>query len=429
MPRHGDNDPRRRPPGAARAALAAVTLAIAAAAGAAAQTELPPSAFTERVEAERAALVELRRDLHRHPEVSGQEERTAGVVAERLRRLGFEVRTGVGGHGVIGVLRGGLPGRVVAFRADMDAVPSDAPDPVEFASLTPGVRHICGHDVHTTIGLALAEGLAAIQASVPGTVKLIFQPAEENATGAKAMIAAGALDDPTPEAIFAFHTAPFEVGQLVTAPGVLMSSRDRVRVVIERAPDPQAAAAALRERIQALSTVAPQQAVMPAAPDFIFVQLSPAGLGAGAAPSIEASITTASREARARARAGVEAAVADLRRKDTVLELEYDERWIAGVDNDPGLVERATAVIESVLGAGSVTTLEAVVPAFSEDFGSFQERVPGVLFFLGVSNSEKGLIGMPHSPEYAADEESIFVGARVMAAVLLDFLSSKRSDP
>jgi len=115
------------------------------------------SLAAERIEALRAELIEVRRDLHRHPEVSGEEERTAGVVARRLEALGLEVRTGVGGHGVVGLLRGAKDGPLLAFRADMDAVPSTAPDPVEFRSVNEGVRHICGHDIHTTIGLALAE--------------------------------------------------------------------------------------------------------------------------------------------------------------------------------------------------------------------------------------------------------------------------------
>jgi hypothetical protein len=151
-----------------------------------------------RIEGAREELIAVRRDLHRHPEVSGQEERTASVVAARLQSLGLEIQTGVGGHGVVGILRGGRPGPVVAFRADMDAVYSGAPDPVPFASETPGVRHICGHDIHTTVALGIAEAMTAIRDELPGAVKFIFQPAEENVRGAGAMIADGVLEDPAP---------------------------------------------------------------------------------------------------------------------------------------------------------------------------------------------------------------------------------------
>jgi metal-dependent amidase/aminoacylase/carboxypeptidase family protein len=136
-------------------------------------------------------------------------------------------------------------------------------------------------------------------------------------------------------------------------------------------------------------------------------------------------MSMASDEVSARTQDAVDAAIAAVRGNDTALTVDYEKRNIAGVTNDPALVKHATAAIESVLGAGSVQILEAVIPAFSEDFGSFQALVPGVMFFLGVSNPEKGIVGMPHTPNYVADEEAIFVGARSMAAVLLDFLESR----
>lgn len=405
--------------------VATLTLAFAAAGADAQSALLAP--FTEQLESARADLVELRHDLHRHPETSGNEERTAGLVADRLRAAGYEVRTGVGGHGVIGVLRGGKPGPTVAYRADMDAVQSDAPDAADYRSLTPGVRHICGHDVHTTIGIALAQGLASIKQEIPGTVMLVFQPAEENASGAKAMLADGALESLKPDAIFAVHTAPFNVGQLASAPGGLMAGRDGVRVTVERAADPAATTNAVRDRILALGTISGEAALAPSPPDFVYVEARvlppPDGTSKHA---VEASITMASAAVRARTREAVEAAVAELDSAgDTELRLEYEERSIAGVTNDPDLVKRAATVVDGVLGAGSVMMLDIVVPAFSEDFGSFQALVPGVMFFLGVSNPEKGIVGMPHSPGYAADDEAIFVGARAMAAVLLDFLASR----
>jgi metal-dependent amidase/aminoacylase/carboxypeptidase family protein len=185
-----------------------------------------PAFMTERLGAylthHADAFVELRRDLHPHPELSGAEVRTAGVVAERLRALGLEVRTGVGGHGVVGILTGGKPGPLVAYRADMDAVRSTAPDPVAYASTVPGVRHICGHDLHVTIGLALAGALAHLRADVPGRVMFIFQPAEERATGAQAMLDDGLFAKEKPVAIYGLHTAPHQVGRLSLKPDVMM---------------------------------------------------------------------------------------------------------------------------------------------------------------------------------------------------------------
>ena len=169
-----------------------------------------------------ADWIAVRRDLHQHPELSGQEVRTAKVVADRLKKLGLEVRTGIGGHGVVGVLTGGRPGPLVAYRADMDAVRSAAPDPVAFASLEPGIRHICGHDVHVTIGLALASALADVKADLSGRVMFIFQPSEENATGARAMLGAGLFTGVKPDAIFGLHSAPFDAGLLSSKPGLMM---------------------------------------------------------------------------------------------------------------------------------------------------------------------------------------------------------------
>lgn len=408
------------------AALACALLALPPATpGAAADPELARAA-RDRVEALRAELIEVRRDLHRHPEISGQEKRTAGIVARRLQALGLEVRTGVGGHGVVGVLRGGVAGSVIAYRADMDAVPSTAPDPVEFRSLDPGVRHICGHDLHVTIGLALAEALAAARDRLPGTVVFLFQPAEENATGARAMIADGALREPRPSAVFGVHAAPLPVGRLGTAERALMASRDTVRVVVSGSGDVHAAAAAARAALETVGTIPPAAAIAPAAdPDFVLAQFrAPAPRDGSRDLVIEGMFSVATAKGRALARQRTEQALAPLSFDGVDLRLEIEERTIAGIDNDPELTRRAVASVRAALGADAVLPIEAVVPAFSEDFGSFQDEVPGTFFFLGVANPERGWAGMPHTPDFVADEEAIFVGARAMLAVLLDQLAA-----
>ncbi|MBM4188372.1 MAG: amidohydrolase [Gemmatimonadetes bacterium] len=366
-----------------------------------------------------AELIAFRRDLHRHPEVSGAEERTASKVAERLRALGIETRTGVGGHGVVGVLRGGRPGPVVAYRADMDAVYSSDPDPVEFRSMVPGVRHICGHDVHTTIGIALAAGLASHRRDLAGTVLFVFQPAEERATGALAMLAAGVFRDPPPVAIYGVHTAPFPVGQLATIAGDMMSGRDRYRVAIHGEGDRGAATAAVRTRLAALGTVAPAEILRPAPRDLVLV--TPPQVAESAGVTLLSGTIMATSLSRPAVTKGMRE-IGALAQGGTVVTPRYQPKTIAGVFNDSALTVRATAAAEQVLGAGNVVPVEVIVPAFSEDFGSFQDLVPGVFFFLGVSNPAKGTVGMPHTPDYVADEGAILVGARAMAAVLLDRL-------
>jgi amidohydrolase len=414
----------RIPPAAGPAALAPLFILIPGLLGPAsaallAQTETEDlmSRVDPHLEARREALIEIRRDIHRHPEVSGEEERTAGVVAERLESLGFEVMTGIGGYGVLGVLRGGRPGPVVAFRADMDAVPSSAPDPVAFASMTPGVRHICGHDIHTTVGIALAEALAAIREDLPGTVKLIFQPAEENIQGARAMIEDGALEDPAPEVIFAFHTAPLEVGQIGSVEGLSLPGLDRVTVTIRGSGDLDRAAADYATALRSLST---GQNVPPE--EFVMAMIGSSRADSAGERVIGGMIRAGSPAARAKVRKQIEAELAAVSVDDVAYELRYDAEALPDMVNDPELVRSTLAAIRSVVGEEGLLEVNEVTPYFSEDFSLYQQHIPGAMYWLGASNSEHGTVSMPHSPDFVADEEAILVGAKVMTAVILDYM-------
>jgi len=378
---------------------------------------------TEQLTIKEAELIALRRDLHQHPEVSGAEERTAVVIAERLQTLGFEVRTGVGGFGVVGILRGAKAGPTIAFRADMDAVSSNAPDPVDFRSVNSGVRHICGHDVHVTVGLAIAEGLASVRDELSGSVMLIFQPAEENATGAHAMLADDVFAPGRPDAIYAVHTAPLPVGQLGTKAGGMMAGRDVVQVAISGNGNLDAAADSIRTLITGVSNISQQDATQSAPDGFLLAQAFP-GRSAGGSDRVivQAQVTTANPNVRAQAKAAILDRLENLKITGVAVEPTYRDRVMAGVTNDSSLVSRANTNIRSVLGDEAVLQLEGVPPAFSEDFGSFQDEVPGVMYFLGVSNPATGTVGMPHNPDYVADEGAILVGAKAMTAVFLDWL-------
>src|SRR5437667_1335597 len=190
-------------------------------------------------------VVAWRRDIHAHPELSNRETRTADLVAQHLRSLGIEVRTGVAHTGVVGVLRGGKPGPVVALRADMDALPVTEEVDVPFASKVlatyngqdVGVMHACGHDTHTAMLMGVAEVLAGMRNDLPGTVKFIFQPAEEGAPvgergGAEVMIEEGALDDPKPSAIFGLHVFPYPAGDIRYRAGPVMAMADAFHIVV-----------------------------------------------------------------------------------------------------------------------------------------------------------------------------------------------------
>ncbi|MGH7348399.1 MAG: M20 metallopeptidase family protein [Candidatus Rokuibacteriota bacterium] len=181
-------------------------------------------------------LLALRRDFHRHPELSHQERRTAEIIAERLHAAKLEARVGVGGTGVVGVLRGDRPGPTIAWRADIDALPLTEALEGPFASGTPGVMHACGHDGHTAIAITMADIMAARRAEVPGTAVFLFQPAEEVLGGARPMIEAGALDDPRVDEIYGLHLTTLQpVGKVQVRPGPSMASADAFSVEVRGA--------------------------------------------------------------------------------------------------------------------------------------------------------------------------------------------------
>ncbi|MDP9135229.1 MAG: amidohydrolase, partial [Actinomycetota bacterium] len=226
------------------AILALVIAPSAAQAQAAADTTLHRE-IDRRVQAVTAKVVAWRRDIHQHPELSNREVRTAKVVADHLRALGLEVRTGVARTGVIGVLRGGKPGPVVALRADMDALPVSEEVSVPFASKVMaeyngqkvGVMHACGHDAHTAMLMGAAEVLAGMRNQLPGTVVFVFQPAEEQPPpgeegGADLMVSEGALDRPKVDAIFGLHVLPLPRGEIQWRAGGIMASSDRLEITV-----------------------------------------------------------------------------------------------------------------------------------------------------------------------------------------------------
>jgi len=373
------------------------------------------------LEYSRADLIEIRRDIHRHPEPSGQEQRTAALVAERLRALGLEVETEVGGHGVVGILRGDKPGPVVAYRADMDAVRDNSPDPVPFRSEVPGVRHICGHDIHTTVALGVAEALAAVRDDLPGTVKFVFQPAEENIQGAKAMIEDGVLEDPAPSAIFAVHTAPLQVGQIGLVEGLGLPGQDIIRIEVSGGDDAGDVARAIARLISGVSTVGPPGSPEPEGDDFIWANAgSRHGLG-GDTYVVGGSVKASGDEAYASAKRQITEGLKLLVSEGTDYKLDYRDRVLPDMVNDVQLVRDSREPLVHVLGEANVIA-SGSTPYFGEDFAFYQQVIPGALYWLGVSNSEKGTVGMPHSPGYVADEESIMVGTMAMAAVLVDYL-------
>jgi metal-dependent amidase/aminoacylase/carboxypeptidase family protein len=231
------------------------------------------------------------------------------------------------------------------------------------------------------VGLALAAALSSVRDTLPGSVLFVFQPAEERATGARAMLADGVFSAGTPVAIYGLHTAPFEVGQIATRPGVMMAARDRVRVSVSGQGDAAAALELARAVVQGLSTITRAQALQSQPEGFVFVQIEPAQSGGA---SIQAQVTVAGREARDRARATLASGLATIHVPGVTVTHEYTDKVVAGVTNDSGLTTAATAALVRAFGQAAMPPLQNIVPGFSEDFGSFQDEVPGVFFFLAT---------------------------------------------
>jgi amidohydrolase len=371
-----------------------------------------------------------------YPELSNREERTSRVVAEKLRALGLEdVRTGVGKYGVIALLKGARPGPVVAVRADMDALPIQENIDAPYKSRNPGVKHACGHDAHTAIQLGVAEVLSKMRDQIRGTIKFIFQPAEEGAPpgeegGAQLMVKEGALDNPRPQAIFGLHVFPnIEVGQVAYNSGPALASSDRFVITIKGRKvhaayphDGIDAVVVAAECVTALQTIRSRR-INTQEPIVITVGIIQGGNRFNIIADevkLEGTVRTLSEEVRRNVQALMRQTLAGITSAyGATYEMQYEE-GAAVTYNDPKLVEEAVPTLKRVVGEANVHSPKPQMGA--EDFSYFQRVVPGFFYFLGVGNKAKGISAMNHTPEFDIDEDSLVVGVKVMANVLLDYL-------
>jgi amidohydrolase len=388
-------------------------------------------------EAMRARLVEQRRDFHMHPELSNREERTSRVVAERLRALGLtDIKTGVARHGVTALLVGGKPGPVVAVRADMDALPIQEVNEVPYKSQTPGVKHACGHDLHTTVALGVAELLSKMRADVPGTVKFIFQPAEEGPPpgeegGAPLMIKEGALDNPRPKAIFGLHTEPrLQMGEIGYHVGPAMASSDTFYITVKgkgaHGAQPQLGVDSVvvaSECVLALQHIRSRR-IDPLEPLVITVGTIQGGSRFNVIASevkMTGTMRTLNDDVRARAQALMRETLQSVTAAyGATYELEFEKPGNSVTYNDPTLVRQTLPSIGRVVGTSNLVELKPFMPA--EDFSHYQKVIPGFFYFLGVGNKPKGITAGWHTPDFDVDEESLVVGVEVMSNVVLDYL-------
>ena len=394
-------------------------------------------------------VIAWRRDLHEHPELGNREFRTAGIVAAHLQRLGFdEVRTEVAHTGVVGLLKGALPGPTVALRADMDALPVPEEVDLPFASKVKanwngesvGVMHACGHDAHTAILMGVAAVLAGARAGLRGAVKFIFQPAEElppegEEGGAKLMIEHGALENPTPQAIFGLHvTSRLPLGTIGYRPGPTMASADNLKITVHGRQthgampwfgvDPIVAAAQV---VLGLQTVVSRQLDLTREPAVVTIGAIKGGLRENIIPD--------SVEMRGTIRSFDEAMRDDIHERVTTMAEAISRGARAGCTvcirknypvtvNDPELTAAMLPTLQRAASAERVMLVPKVMG--SEDFSFFQRLVPGLFFFVGVTPDgiDPAAAAPNHSPRFFVDERALVLGVRALAHLACDFLES-----
>ena len=391
-------------------------------------------------------IVEIRHRLHQNPELSNRETQTAELVAGHLRKLGLEVRTGIAKTGVVGILKGGKPGPVIAVRADTDALPVTEQTDLPFKSTRKdnflgqevGVAHACGHDIHTSVQLGVASVLKSMQQELPGTVVFVFQPAEEGPPpgergGAELMLAEGVFKDIKPAAIFALHSFPdLPVGQVGYNPGPTMAAVDQFVAKIKGkqshgayphlSVDPIVLAS---QAVLALQTIRSRN--LPALePSVITVGIFRGGERFNIIPGevhLEGTVRTYKEEVRVEVERRMREILDGITRSGGgSFELEYKRNAPATV-NDAELTRTSAALLGRSMGAGNVQVVEPSMAG--EDFAYFADEIPGFYFRLGVVAPGTQSGGL-HTPTFRADDSAVAVGMKAMSRLLVDYLREGR---
>ena len=391
-------------------------------------------------------IIDLRHQIHQYPELGNREFKTAKLVAEHLRSLGIEVETDIAYTGVVGVLKGNKPGPVVAVRADMDALPVTEETDLPFKSTVKttyldkevGVMHACGHDIHTSVQLGVASVLASMKRSLPGTVKFIFQPAEEGPPpgeegGAELMLKEGVFDNPKPSAVFGLHThAALEVGELGLTIGPAMAAVDQFIITIKgkqshgayphKSVDPIIMAT---EVVTAFQTIR-SRSLSPLEPSVVTVGIIRGGERFNIIPEevhLEGTVRTYDPEVQDM----VEKRMNEILKGITLayggsFELNYDRGTPATINN-PELCKQMIPTLERVVGKNNLKMMDPVMGG--EDFAIFANEVPGIYYRLGVVKPGT-TSGWIHTPTFRADDSCLEVGIRAMSNMVVDYLTSSK---
>ena len=417
-----------------------------------AQTDPMRTAVAAQATKVEPKVIAWRRDFHEHPELGNRETRTAGIIAKHLQDLGMEVQTGVGVTGVVGILKGGKPGPVVALRADMDGLPVTERVPVPFASKVKtqyngqevGVMHACGHDTHVAILMGVAEVLTSMKKDIKGTVKFIFQPAEEGAPkgeegGAELMVKQGVLENPKVDVIFGLHiNSQTEVGKITYRPGGILAAVNDMRIVIKgrqahgaspwSSVDPIVVSAQI---INSLQTIVSRNLNITQNAGVVTIGSIHGGVRSNIIPEqveMFGTIRTLGKEDEkmvidrirtiATKTAEAAGAVAEV-------EIPYFSHYPVTF-NDLALTSQMLPSLQKSAGADKVILIPAATGA--EDFSFFQEKVPGLFIFLGGMPKGKNPVTSPshHTPDFFIDESGFTLGVNTLANLTLDYMNAKK---
>ena len=397
---------------------------------------------------EESKVIAWRRDIHEHPELGNQETRTAGIIAEHLKKLGLEVQTGVARTGVVGILRGGKPGPVVALRADMDGLPLTENNDLPFASKVKttylgqpvGVMHACGHDTHVAMLMGAAEVLSQVKADLPGTVKFIFQPAEEGSLpgivgGAKLMVQEGVLTNPKVDAVFGIHISPqTEVGNLKYRSGGEMASSDRFTITVHGkgahganpwdSVDPVVTAAQI---ILGLQTIVSRETKLIDDAAVVTVGTIQGGVRFNIIPAdveLSGTIRALSPAVQQKIWASIRRIATNIAESAGATADVAIEPYVPVTINDPALTARMLPTLQAVAGSGHVREIKAVTGA--EDFSFYQEKVPGLFLFVGgmSKGQDPATTGGGHTAGFRIDESGLTLGVKTLATLAADYLAA-----
>lgn len=403
------------------------------------------NALTEKV-------INWRRDFHQHPELGNLETRTAGIVADHLKKLGIEVKTGVAKTGVVGLLVGGKPGPVVALRADMDALPVTERVPLPFASKVKtvyngqevGVMHACGHDSHVAMLMGVAEVLAGMKKDLAGTVKFIFQPAEEGVPvgeegGAELMVKEGVLENPKVEVIFGLHiNSQTPVGDITYRPGGTMAAVNDMKITVSgqqahgaypwSSIDPIVVAAQIVNNLQ---TIVSRNLNITENPGVVTIGAINGGVRSNIIPEKVEMLGTVRNFSAADEKMFIEriktiaTKIAEAGGAKAEVLIPYSSHYPVTF-NDIALTEKMLPSLQSTAGAENVKLKPPVTGA--EDFSFYQEKVPGLFFFLGAmpKGNDPLKTASHHTPDFFLDESSFNLGVKSLVNLTLDYMAMKK---